>query len=125
MSGLLQRLRALPPAAVDLAIALGVLIGFLYARRMSGPEPWTLAEYWPVLFGSVPLLLRRRYPLAVFVVVAAASLAYSLKDPDVPPQPVPYGWLAGLYTVAELSPRWKRLLAVGISLASWPTRSAS
>ncbi|WP_308164734.1 sensor histidine kinase [Nonomuraea sediminis] len=129
MSGLLQRLRALPPAAVDLAITLGVLIGlsvpFLYARRMSGPEPWTLAEYWPVLVGSVPLLLRRRYPLAVFVVVAAASVAYSLRDPDVPPQPVPYGWLAGLFTVAELSPRWKRLLAVGISLAPAVTVSPS
>ncbi|MEV0199166.1 histidine kinase [Nonomuraea sp. NPDC050691] len=116
-----ERLQALPPAAVDFAIALAALIGqtvpFLFTRRMSGPEPWTLTEYWPVLLSSLPLLLRRRFPMTVFVVVAAASVAYSLRDPDIPPQPIPYGWLAGLYTVAELCPGWQRALAVLLSLA--------
>ncbi|QFY12999.1 sensor histidine kinase [Nonomuraea phyllanthi] len=115
-----QRLRSIPPSAVDLALALAVLVGqtvpFLYASRMSGPQPWTLAEYWPVLVSSLPLLVRRRFPMTVFVVVAAASLAYSLAGPDVPSQPVPYGWLAGLYTVAELCPGPRRALAVLISL---------
>ncbi|HUR02710.1 MAG TPA: histidine kinase [Nonomuraea sp.] len=116
-----ERLRAFPPAAVDFAIALAALVGqtvpFLFARRMSGPEPWTLAEYWPVLLSSLPLLVRRRFPMAVFVVVAAASMVYSLRDPDIPSQPVPYGWLAGLYTVAELCPGWQRALAILLSLA--------
>lgn len=116
-----ERLRALPPAAVDFAIALAVLIGqsvpFLYADRMSGPQPWTLAEYWPMLLSSLPLLVRRRFPMAVFVVVAAASTLYSFAGPDVPSQPVPYGWLAATYTVAELCPGRQRALAILISLS--------
>ncbi|NUR84233.1 MAG: sensor histidine kinase [Nonomuraea sp.] len=116
MSGLLQKLRALPPAAVDLAIALAVLVGhsvpFLYSEGN-----WTMREYWSVPFMAIPLLARRRYPMVVFVLVTAATIAYTLRDPNVPAQPVPYGWLAAIYTVAELSPRWQRFLAVGISLA--------
>ncbi|MFG1972672.1 sensor histidine kinase [Nonomuraea fuscirosea] len=115
-----HRLRSIPPSALDVALTLAVLAGqtvpFLYADRMSGPQPWTLAEYWPVPLSSLPLLVRRRLPMTVFVVVAAASLAYSLAGPDVPYQPVPYGWLAGLYTVAELCPGPQRALAVLISL---------
>jgi signal transduction histidine kinase len=124
-----ERLRELPPAAVDVAIALAALVGqtvpFLFARRISGPEPWTPAEYWPVLVSSLPLLARRRFPMAVFVVVAAASTVYSLRDPDVPPQPVPYGWLAGLYTVAELCPGRQRALAILLSLLPAVTVSPS
>ncbi|MEU1878091.1 histidine kinase [Streptosporangium sp. NPDC020072] len=115
------RLRALPPGAADAAIVFAVLVGqtvpFLFTERMSGLEPWTFAEYWPILFSSLPLLLRRRFPMAVFVVVAAASEVYAALGPDVPSQPVPYGWLVALYTVAERSPRWQRVTAILLSLA--------
>lgn len=119
--------RGLPPVAVDFAIALAVLIGqsapFLFARRTASPEPWTLLEYLPILFASLPLVLRRRYPMAVFIVTMVSAPIYSLNDPDIPPQPIWYGWLVALYTVAELSPRWQRVLAVLVSLA--PATSVS
>ncbi|MFD9944359.1 sensor histidine kinase [Nonomuraea sp. NPDC059023] len=114
-------LRGLPPLVVDFAIALLVLIGqsvpFFYATRKLGPEPWSMVEYWPVLLGVVPLLVRRRYPLTVLTLCVASAAIYSLRDPDLPPQPIWYGWLVALYTVAALSPRWKRSLAILLSIA--------
>ncbi|WP_157248971.1 sensor histidine kinase [Nonomuraea typhae] len=120
-SRIAARLRALPPLVVDFAIALLVLIGqsvpFFFAQRQSGPEPWTMAEYLPVLLGVVPLLVRRRYPLTVLILTVASAAIYSLRDPDIPPQPIWYGWLIALYTVASLSPRWTRMLAILLSTA--------
>lgn len=110
------RRRTPPPLAVDAAIVLAVLIGqsvpFLFTQRLAGPQAWTVAEYLPVLGASLPLILRRRYPLAVLMTVLASSYAYALNDPDIPEQPIWYGWLVATYTVATLSPPWKRALAL-------------
>ncbi|GLX01069.1 two-component sensor histidine kinase [Microtetraspora sp. NBRC 16547] len=84
-------------------------VPFFYSRRMAGPEPWTVMEYLPVIGASLPLIVRRRYPLAVLISIILASNAYSLHDPDIPPQPLWYGELVATYTVAQLSPRWQRL----------------
>lgn len=120
--------RSLPPLVIDFAIALAVLIGqsvpFLFARRAAGPEPWTFAEYAPVLLAGL-LVLRRRYPFTVLLLMIASSAIYSMNDPDIPPQPIWYGHVVALYTVAELSPRWQRFTAVALSLAPALTVSPS
>ncbi|MFF4771692.1 sensor histidine kinase [Microtetraspora fusca] len=110
---LIARLRTLPPLAVDAALTVVVLaaqtVPFFYSRRLAGPEPWTVMEYLPVIGASLPLIVRRRYPLAVLIVIILATNVYSMHDPDIPPQPLWYGHLVATYTVAQLAPRWQRL----------------
>ena len=55
-----------------------------------------------ILVGSLPLTFRRMAPLTVFAVVTAASLAY--RTLGYPPEPLPLGVLAALYSVAVARP---------------------
>ncbi|MGI5493031.1 sensor histidine kinase [Microtetraspora malaysiensis] len=114
----MARFRALHPLLIDAVLTAVVLaaqsVPFFYTRRMAGPEPWTVMEYLPVLGASLPLIVRRRYPLAVFIVILLATNVYSMHDPDMPPQPLWYGHLVGTYTIAQLAPRWQRLVVIVI-----------
>ncbi|MEW9528592.1 sensor histidine kinase [Microbispora sp. NPDC049125] len=69
---------------------------------------WASGGWWKVvlaLAASVPLLWRRRAPVRVAVLVGVATTGLSLAQ-AMPP--LPYGALAGTYTVAALSPlRWQ------------------
>lgn len=115
--------RRLPPSVVDVAIALAVLAAhsapFLVTIRVADPvEGYTLAHYLPVLGESLPLIWRRRAPLAVLIVVALSTGGLAMHDPDTAPQPVAYGLLIALYTVAASGTRRERawgliLLAAG------------
>ncbi len=129
---LMVRLRALPPLGVDAVLTAVVLaaqsVPFFYTRRMAGPEPWTVLEYLPVVGTALPLIVRRRYPFAVLLAILMATAAYSLNDPDIPAQPLWYGQLVATYTVAQLAPRWQRLLiilvmvpGVAVTVGSVPT----
>lgn len=95
-----------PEWAVDAGTVLAVLIAhalpFLVTTRTAAPEAgWTPAQYLPVLLISVPLYWRRRYPLVVLSLVLLGSGLYLIPDPDTAPQPIAYGVLVALYSVAE------------------------
>ncbi|MFC4337092.1 sensor histidine kinase [Salininema proteolyticum] len=102
-----------PRWAVDGGIALAVLVAhslpFLVTVRESAPETgWTVWQYLPVLLMALPLLWRRAHPVAVLALVLLGMGLYILSDPDQAPQPVPYGTLVAVYTVAESRSRTVR-----------------
>ncbi|MER5643413.1 histidine kinase [Streptosporangium sp. NPDC002524] len=112
---LLARLRALPPALVDLVLTVGVLAAQL-APFVSAVRAWPSALLVPVLAASVPLLLRRRFPLTVMFAVTIAIPFYDVIG-DGPNQPLWYGWMVAIYTVACRSPRPHRLTAIVVTAA--------
>lgn len=116
LPSLKARLRNLPPPVVDAALVLAVIAGqsapFLFTHPSPGRPSWTVAEYLPVLGASIPLLWRRRAPLTCLLVIAVSMGWYALYDPVQPAQPIWFGSLVAMYTVAEKSPPWRRFLAV-------------
>jgi signal transduction histidine kinase len=90
-------LRRLTPAA-DPALALVVLVVSLQPlfREEKGPIPaW---GYVLVVAQCLPLVVRRRWPLAVAAVCGGLTMVYGLSS--LPDPPVPYAGLVGLYSVA-------------------------
>ena len=76
--GLVRRLRALPPDLLDAALAAGLLL--LVGAQVAGEPPdGSLALY--LVFApaiTLPLVWRRRAPLAVVAVISAALVAQAL-----------------------------------------------
>ncbi|MER6998007.1 histidine kinase [Streptomyces sp. NPDC000410] len=131
----MMRIRALPvagPWAVDIAIALlvqaAMTMPFVVPRS---PElaPATWAAYGLTTLTVVPLVWRRRAPVAVLLAILAASALYKLAV-EGPGQPLPYTGLVIVYTIAAVSPPPKRLatillLVVAVPVSVWlNTRSA-
>nr|WP_286260147.1 histidine kinase [Streptomyces graminofaciens] len=83
-------------------------------------EPATWPAYGLTTLTVVPLVWRRRAPLAVLLAITATSALYRLAV-DGPGQPLPYTGLVIIYTIAALSPPAKRLAAVLLLLVSVPT----
>lgn len=99
--------------AVDAAVSvamLAVLVGVAVSRHFhqSGGER-TLALLLLAPPASLPLAVRRRWPVPVFFVVLAASAAYSLLGPKVSPVTGP---TYALYTVALQADRGWSLLSL-------------
>ncbi|QFY07918.1 sensor histidine kinase [Nonomuraea phyllanthi] len=107
---LLDRLRVLPPARVNVALTVGVLAAQLAPFTLADGE-WSLVLLLPVLAASLPLLLRRRFPLTVMFAVLSAIPFYDIIG-NGPDQPIWYGWLVAVYTVAYRSPPPHRLVAI-------------
>ncbi|WP_435831274.1 sensor histidine kinase [Nonomuraea wenchangensis] len=117
MSVIVRSFRRVSPLAVDLVIALVALAAhaapFLLTTREADPVAgYMLGQYLPVLGLALPLIWRRRAPLAVLAAVTAATGAYLLNDPDTAPQPIPYALLIAIYTVAAYGSRRVRGWAV-------------
>ncbi|WP_412543066.1 histidine kinase [Longispora sp. K20-0274] len=110
---LADRLRALPPLLVDGALVAVVLIAQLWPF-LGGPVGWWGAAM--VLGSSLPLLWRRHAPLAVLAISMLSTSLYDLGGPEAA-QPVWYGGLVAMATVASRSPRWARLTALGVTTA--------
>ncbi|MDX2784198.1 histidine kinase [Streptomyces caniscabiei] len=97
--------------------------------RAAGLAPATWAAYGLTTLTVLPLVWRRRAPFAVLLAILVASMVYKLA-PDGPGQPLPYNGLVIVYTVAVLSPPWKRLVSGVLVLVAVPvgvwlnTRSA-
>ncbi|MGA6158543.1 sensor histidine kinase [Stenotrophomonas sp. NPDC087984] len=135
MRGWWERGRALGaahPQAVDLGIALLVQAAMTMPFVVPRPpdvEPATWPAYGLTTLTVVPLIWRRRAPLAVLIAIIATSALYKLAV-EGPGQPLPYTGLVIVYTVAVLSPPWKRLatgglLAVAVPVSVWlNTRTA-
>ncbi|WP_182508535.1 sensor histidine kinase [Streptomyces sp. WM6372] len=112
-----ERVRRADPRWQDLGLALLVQVAttipFVVPRDpLDSPATWP--AYLLTTLGNVPLVWRRRAPVAaIFGMVAAGSL-YTLAL-DGPGQPLPYAPLIGVYTMALLCPARVRI-AMGVTL---------
>ncbi|MER7695594.1 histidine kinase [Streptomyces sp. NPDC096095] len=112
------------PWAVDLWITLAVqaavTMPFVVPRAADLPEA-TWGAYGLTTLTVLPLVARRRAPVAVLLAALAGGALYTLAA-DGPGQPLPYAGLVTFYTVAELSPARKRLaVAVLVGAAVFPS----
>ncbi|MDX3233071.1 sensor histidine kinase [Streptomyces sp. ME19-01-6] len=117
-----RALVAAKPLAVDIGIALlvqaAVTMPFVVPRPADF-EPATWPAYGLTTLTVLPLIWRRRAPLAVLFAILAASALYQLAL-EGPGQPLPYTGLVIVYTIAALSPPWKRLVTGGVLLVAVP-----
>ncbi|MFC4588844.1 sensor histidine kinase [Sphaerisporangium corydalis] len=98
--------------AVDGALAVGVVLGTVTPLLLPDPNPWWIIGLG--LLASVPVAWRRRAPMAVAMVVGAAmSVLVTWEKPLLP-----FGPLLAVYTIADLSPTWKRLAAIPAIVAA-------
>ncbi|MFE7512899.1 sensor histidine kinase [Streptomyces sp. NPDC057540] len=110
------------PWAVDIGLALVVqaamTMPFVVPR---GPElePATWPAYGLTSLTVVPLVWRRRAPMAVLLAILATSTLYKLAV-EGPGQPLPYTGLVSVYTIAVLAPPWQRLVTAGLMLVAVP-----
>ncbi|MFF8394450.1 sensor histidine kinase [Streptomyces sp. NPDC016172] len=120
------------PLLVDIGVALlvqGAMTMPFLVPRAPGMPPATWAAYGLSTLTAVPLVWRRRAPVAVLFAVLAANALYRLTV-DGPGQPLPYTGLVVVYTIAALSAPRKRLLTglllvVAVPVGVWlNTRSA-
>ncbi|AMW11799.1 histidine kinase [Streptomyces qaidamensis] len=125
-------LAAAHPLLVDLGVALlvqGAMTMPFLVPRAPGLPAATWAAYGLSTLTVVPLVWRRRAPVAVLFAVLATSLLYRLAV-DGPGQPLPYTGLVVVYTIAALSPARKRavtglVLLIAVPVGVWlNTRSA-
>ncbi|MCG0285263.1 sensor histidine kinase [Streptomyces sp. PSAA01] len=125
MRGWWERGRALGaahPQVVDIGIALLVQAAMtmpFVVPRPPDQEPATWPAYGLTTLTVVPLIWRRHAPLAVLTAIIATSALYKLAV-EGPGQPLPYTGLVIIYTVAVVSPSWKRLVAGGLLTVAVP-----
>jgi signal transduction histidine kinase len=104
---LIDRVKHLPPLAVDAAIAAAVglvtIVSVLVDDRNDHRVSLTVAGVALLLAQCVPLVWRRRAPLAVMLVVVAAGVAYGIAE--LPDPAVLFGPTLAVYTLAAHCPR--------------------
>ncbi|GAA3937002.1 histidine kinase [Streptomyces gulbargensis] len=120
------------PWAVDGGLALLVQAAMTMPFVVPRPahlEPATWSAYGLMTLTVLPLVARRRAPMAVLWAVLATSALYTLAV-DGPGQPLPYTGLVAVYTIAALSVVWKRVVTAAVLVVAVPvsvwlnTRSA-
>lgn len=99
--------RTTDPYVVDVLITLFVLVAVSlpFVLPQPGGAPG-LPAYLLTAGTAIPLIWRRRVPFTVLIAVALATIAG--KAVDTPGQPLAYGGLVALYTVAALGGRRQR-----------------
>ena len=100
-------------------VAAFSLVALWYARRdcEGACEPGGAAAVALVAAQSLPLVWRRRWPLAVSLATGLATAAYGLAPyPDLA-MPIPLGGVIGIYSVAAWGSRRAALLAGAIAAA--------
>ncbi|GAA3236225.1 sensor histidine kinase [Actinocorallia longicatena] len=111
MSGWIERRRrggGPPPIAVDAMLAVGCFLSIVITAVIDECFAWWVV---PLALGNVvPLLWRRRHPLAVTFVIGVGTTVLSLLDVI---GKVPAAQLVATYTFAALSPPHRR--AVGVA----------
>lgn len=127
---LTRRLRAVPAAAVDAALAVVVLMAGLwpfFSRVNPTGAPWHWWGCVVVAVAAAAVLWRRVAPVVVLLVSLVAAGAYDVAG-NVPAQPVWYGALVATYTVATRSAPWPRavmlVLTVGGSMLTASSETA-
>ncbi|MFE9845865.1 sensor histidine kinase [Streptomyces goshikiensis] len=113
-----ERIRRADPRWRDLGLALLVQVATtipFVVPRDPHDSPATWPAYALTTLGNVPLVWRRRAPVAAIFGMVAAGSAYTLAL-DGPGQPLPYAPLIGVYTMALLCPLRVRI-AMGVTLS--------
>ena len=107
------------PLVVDTAIALflAALSLLSYASVSPGGSVWTVVAVTLLLLESLPLIVRRRYPLAVMAVVSGATLVHLTITPADQPISAGLGVLVATYTIGERLDRRTSLTAMGLTVA--------
>jgi len=98
-------------------VAAFSLVALAYARRDcdGACEPGGAAAVALVLVQALPLVWRRRWPLAVSLVTGLATAAYGFAPyPDLA-MPIPLGGVIGMYSVAAWGSRAGALLAGAVA----------
>ncbi|GII28583.1 two-component sensor histidine kinase [Planotetraspora mira] len=106
-----SRLRSLPTLWLDTALAALVLVVQMWpllSRENPNGGPWDWWGYVVVFASAVPLVWRRRAPVTVLLASVIATSLYDLAD-QVAAQPIWYGGLIAIYTVAAYSPPLHRV----------------
>ncbi|GGX14271.1 sensor histidine kinase [Streptomyces lomondensis] len=117
-----RALAATRPLLIDIGVALlvqGAMTMPFLVPRAPGSPPATWAAYGLSTLSVLPLVWRRRAPVAVLFAVLAANALYRLTV-DGPGQPLPYTGLVVVYTIAALSPPRKRLVTALVLLVAVP-----
>ncbi|MFD6886968.1 sensor histidine kinase [Streptomyces sp. NPDC059957] len=113
---------------LTLLVQLAVTMPFVVPRSADLP-PADWASYAMTTLGVLPLIWRRRAPVAVLTAILLAGGAYKLTI-DGPGQPLPYAGLIAFYTVALLCTARVRLGVGGIAVLTvclsvgWNTATA-
>jgi signal transduction histidine kinase len=107
------RVRRLATLA-DPALALVILVVSLQPLLREGKGPIPAWGYVLVVAQCLPLVFRRRWPLAVALVCGALTVVYGVSS--LPDPPVPYAGLLSLYSVAAHGSR-DHANAAGITAA--------
>jgi signal transduction histidine kinase len=101
------RLRSVPPLVADALLAVVVaavtLIAIVIEDRDNNAESVTTLGWVLLIIEFVPLVWRRRWPVAALVITGAASLAYGIAS--LPDPPLMFAALLTSYTVAAHSSR--------------------
>jgi signal transduction histidine kinase len=115
-----RRFRGVDPLVVDgglaavlATIALVELSTSIHCPCVSASDAW-----WTALFigaQTVPLMVRRRYPFAVFLVVSISAIVYDLLH--IPPDPYTpiFAVLVAVYTVSAYAERRLAIIAAVIA----------
>ncbi|WP_163509910.1 sensor histidine kinase [Fodinicola acaciae] len=105
MSGLLRRL-------APVADPVLVLVVLVLALQPLWGKPASIAPTWSyvlVVAQSLPLALRRRFPLVVLTVCGVLAMIYGISP--LPDPPVPYAVLVAVYSAAAHSRRLGSIIA--------------
>lgn len=111
------RIRQADPRRQDLGLTLLVQLAVtmpFVVPRSAGLPPADWASYAVTTLGVLPLIWRRRAPVAVLTAILLVGGAYKLTI-DGPGQPLPYAGLIAFYTVALLCTARVRLGVGGIA----------
>jgi signal transduction histidine kinase len=104
---LIHHVRRLPPLAVDAAIAavvgLVTIVSVLVEDSNDPGVSLTAAGVALIVAQCVPLVWRRRDPLAVMLVVVAAGVAYGIAE--LPDPAIGFAPVLAVYTLAAHEPR--------------------
>ncbi|SCL44973.1 Signal transduction histidine kinase [Micromonospora citrea] len=98
----------------DAALAVCAAVAQLWPL-LSRDGPWHWWGYVVTVGSALPLVARRKAPVTVLLVSCVFGASYDLVD-DVAPQPLWYGSLIAIYTVAARSGRWTRWGALAMLL---------
>lgn len=96
---------------VDVGLALLTYVATAHPWSLSRDRPWNVAA---TALAALPLIWRRQAPLRVTLLVGVGTIWLSMLESL---DSVPFGQLLATYTVASLSPRRHRAIAVVLTLA--------
>ncbi|MFD1536884.1 sensor histidine kinase [Nonomuraea guangzhouensis] len=114
-----RRIGALPHLWVDGALTAAILIAQLWPLLSSDERtgvPWDWWGYAVVIAASLPLIWRRRAPIPVLIICLCTGALYDLAD-HVARQPIWYGGLVAVYTLAAYSGTWQRIVVFAFTIA--------